>query len=288
LSGLAVHALIEKMIRTTSTERPSITQVVASLESDQLQYDDLARISHGSLLGKGAYAVVYKKLYCGHPVAVKRIELSRLHDVRETEVLLKLDHPNVIKMTTWFDRGDYRSVYFLMFSERFDLNFICRFIVLELCEGTLDDFIRGKMKYLEMEANDLNWLYQMACGVGYIHSQCLVHRDIKPSNVLVSKRETNFLLKISGFGTSKHTTETGSFSLSGSKGTVNYMAPEILNLADQGENDFARGSVAIYIFSLGCVFFYFITKGLHPFGDGYQIPFNIVSGNAVNLHSKNH
>jgi serine/threonine protein kinase len=288
LSGLAVHELIKKMIRTTSTERPPIEEVVASLKSDQLQYDDLARISHDSLLGEGGFAVVYKKLYRGHPVAVKRIRRMEIHEmeIHEIESLFYLVHPNVVKMITWFDRHDYRSVYFLMFSLRFDLNFICRFLVMELCEGTLKDFIPEKMESLEI-ADDLNYLYQMACGVGYIHSRHLVHRDIKPSHVLVSKRDTNFLLKISGFGSSKHTTEAFSFSLSGMKGTMNYMAPEILTLSVRSEV-LARCSLASDIFSLGCVFFYFITKGLHPFGDRFEIISNIVSGNAANLHSKNH
>ena len=188
-------------------------------------------------------------------------------------------------MITWFDRGDYRSVYFLRFSEVFD--FIYRFLVLELCESTLEDFIRGKIKSLEMEANDLNCLHQMACGVQYIHSQSVVHRDIKPSNVLVSKSDTNFLLKISSFGLSKYTSGTGSFSLSGVKGTPIYMAPEMLKLSDRSEG-LARGSLASDVFSLGCVFFYFITRGLHPFGDGYHTMIKIITGNAVNLHSTNH
>ena len=159
--------------------------------------------------------------------------------------------------------------------------------MLELCEGTLEDFIRGKMENLEIEANDLTWLHQMACGVQYIHSQSVVHRDIKPSNVLVSKSDTNSLLKISGFGLSKDTSGTGCFSLSDVRGTPIYMAPEMLKLSDRSEG-LARGSLASDVFSLGCVFFYFITRGLHPFGDGYHTMIKIITGNAVNLHSTNH
>ena len=127
----------------------------------------------------------------------------------------------------------------------------------------------------------------MACGVQYIHSQSVVHRDIKPSNVLVSKSDTNSLLKISGFGLSKDTSGTGCFSLSGVRGTHIYMAPEMLKLSDRSEG-LARGSLASDVFSLGCVFFYFITRGLHPFGDGYHTMIKIITGNAVNLHSTNH
>ena len=70
--------------------------------------------------------------------------------------------------------------------------------MLELCDGTLDDFIRGKMEQLQVE--ELNWFIQMALGVKHIHSKQLIHRDIKPHNVLISKIGDDVVLKISDFG----------------------------------------------------------------------------------------
>ncbi|GEQ67261.1 hypothetical protein JCM33374_g925 [Metschnikowia sp. JCM 33374] len=42
-----------------------------------------------------------------------------------------------------------------------------------------------------------NFLYQILCGVKYIHSANVVHRDLKPGNILVSSRG---ILKICDFG----------------------------------------------------------------------------------------
>ena len=63
------------------------------------------------------------------------------------------------------------------------------------------------------------------------------------------------------------------------------MAPEILELVDISENDLAdiRATVQSDIFSTGCVFFYFITRGIHPFGEGVRIMANILSDSPVNI-----
>jgi serine/threonine protein kinase len=124
-------------------------------------------------------------------------------------------------------------------------------------------------------------LYQMADGLSYIHSRNLVHRDVSTGNVLIAKNDHQvILLKISDFGFCKPASNTGSFSMSeGSKGTKKYVAPEMLKLMDQrsgGEKP--RGNASSDIFSMGCLFFTYLTKGLHPFSDGsiHTIPLNII------------
>ena len=72
----------------------------------------------------------------------------------------------------------------------------------------------------------------MAQGLCYIHHKKLVNRDIKPENVLISlpNEEGQVQLKISDFGLCKSTTERGTFSVSGVKGTLIYLSPEILKV----------------------------------------------------------
>lgn len=41
------------------------------------------------------------------------------------------------------------------------------------------------------------FMYQLLCGIKYIHSVGIVHRDLKPSNILVN---SNCDLKITDFG----------------------------------------------------------------------------------------
>ncbi len=63
------------------------------------------------------------------------------------------------------------------------------------------------------------------------------------------------------------------------------MAPEMLNVNPK-ELEKARGFVQSDIFVTGCVFFYFIKRGIHPFGDKYSIENNILNDNPVNLDRK--
>ena len=166
-----------------------------------------------------------------------------------------------------------------IFNSTKNLN-ICRFLILELCAGTLEDFLRDKFPGLE--PNELRWLYQMAAGVNYIHSRNMVHRDIKPDNILLYGAIDDVNLKISDFGYSKRTTERGSYSLSsGVKGTLNYLAPELMNFIDDNEvNLKRRATTASDVFALGCTFLRFLAKGAHPFGNGPHIMSNIANGKS--------
>ena len=131
----------------------------------------------------------------------------------------------------------------------------------------------------------MNWLYQMACGVEHIHQNKLVHRDIKPQNVLISiEQDQRAVLKISDFGFCKPTSERGSYSQSGGKGTREYMAPEVLKCFTKLDEPITeRGTIASDVFSLGCVFFNLVVKGLHPFGEDFFIVLNIIEGHADHM-----
>ena len=152
-----------------------------------------------------------------------------------------------------------------------------RYLILELSLGTVEDYCNGK--YTAVMPLEPDALYHMADGLSYIHSKNLVHRDVSTGNVLIAKNhEQVILLKFSDFGFCKPATDTGSFSISeGSKGTRKFVAPEMLKLMDlKGEKP--RGNASSDIFSLGCLFFTYLTKGLHPFSDGsvHRIPLNII------------
>ena len=69
----------------------------------------------------------------------------------------------------------------------------------------------------------------------------------------------------------KATTDSGTYSLgSGNKGTEEWMPPEICNCVDDDDEDDDEPlqilSISSDIFALGCVFFYFLSRGIHPFG----------------------
>jgi serine/threonine protein kinase len=128
-------------------------------------------------------------------------------------------------------------------------------------------------------------LYQIANGLHFIHSRNLVHRDVKPDNILISMT-TPVQMKLSDFGFVKKISPQ-TFTQSGLKGTEKWMAPEILELVENMDDniiELPRGTIKSDTFAAGCVFFYFLTRGTHPFGKSYQIMMNILNNNPIELN----
>ncbi|XP_046460919.1 uncharacterized protein LOC124207482 isoform X1 [Daphnia pulex] len=228
-------------------------------------------------LGRGGFGIVYKGTYEGNAVAVKVTVKVHLDDARkkdqkrEMEEHFLLDHENVLKLLHVDDSRDKTC------------------LVLELCAGTLTDYCEKKYKGPELPPDGLV-LYQIANGLHYIHSRNLVHRDVKPDNILISIT-TPVQMKLSDFGYVKKTSHRGTFTQSGLKGTEKWMAPEILELvikmeesSDSTSEELPHGTIQSDTFAAGCVFFYFLTRGKHPFGNSYKIPGNIVDNNPIELN----
>ena len=136
----------------------------------------------------------------------------------------------------------------------------------------------------------------LAKGLEYIHSKQLVHRDIKPDNVLLWLDPTghNVTTKWADFGLCRQVNERGTYTLkSGVKGTMNWMAPELLQQLDDeqignnnNQEDKRRGTVKSDVYSQGLVFGYYLGNGVHPCGfTDLEIQTNLRTGNALNLSS---
>lgn len=105
-------------------------------------------------------------------------------------------------------------------------------IIMEFCQGkSLHDeiAIRRKGKGLD-ENNAAKVIYQILCGLKFLHARGYAHRDIKLDNILFRKEKKEGgpdfdTLKICDFGTAK--VDTGN-SLNTPIGTLVYMAPETL------------------------------------------------------------
>ncbi len=159
-----------------------------------------------------------------------------------------------------------------------------------MCAGSLDQLFLseddpGKYRGPRLP-RPIKVLLKLAEGLAYIHSEGLVHRDIKPENVLISISEP-VMLKWADFGLTKETDEGGTYEMSGQRGTLYWMAPEILEyIRPTGPSGPNRLFTTLTdVFSAGCLFFSFMTRGNHPFGNKLftDVPSNIESNNPVNF-----
>ena len=82
-----------------------------------------------------------------------------------------------------------------------------------------------KNKYI-----DENLIYSIitdiCLGLKDIHNKDIIHRDLKPENIFI---DGNNNIKIGDFGISKQLTNVSKYAYTKGIGTINYMAPEILN-----------------------------------------------------------
>uniref|UniRef100_A0A8C9EVG7 Serine/threonine-protein kinase/endoribonuclease IRE1 n=1 Tax=Pavo cristatus TaxID=9049 RepID=A0A8C9EVG7_PAVCR len=247
----------------------STSDVGSCLSTEQEEGDDDAnRVIVGKIsfnpkdvLGHGAEGtIVYRGTFDNRDVAVKRIlpECFSFAD-REVQLLRESDeHPNVIR-------------YFCTEKDR-----QFQYIAIELCAATLQEYVEQKA-FSHHGLQPITLLQQTTSGLAYLHSLSIVHRDLKPHNILISMPNAHGKVKamISDFGLCKKlAVGRHSFSRrSGVPGTEGWIAPEMLS-EDCKENP----TYTVDIFSAGCVFYYVVSEGSHPFGKSLQRQANILLG----------
>uniref|UniRef100_A0A673A004 non-specific serine/threonine protein kinase n=1 Tax=Sphaeramia orbicularis TaxID=375764 RepID=A0A673A004_9TELE len=212
------------------------------------------------VLGHGtAGTFVFRGRFDGRHVAVKRI-LPECFEVAEREVQLLREsdtHPNVIR-------------YFCTERDR-----LFTYIAIELCPQKAKRYELDPSCFPEL--NPISLLEQTMCGLSHLHSLNIVHRDLKPRNILLSGPSVLGRVRalISDFGLCKKIPDgRSSFSLrSGIPGTEGWIAPEVLH-----ETPGNKPTAAVDVFSAGCIFYYVVSRGQHPFGDALRRQVNILSG----------
>uniref|UniRef100_A0AAZ3SUM5 non-specific serine/threonine protein kinase n=1 Tax=Oncorhynchus tshawytscha TaxID=74940 RepID=A0AAZ3SUM5_ONCTS len=226
------------------------------------------------ILGHGTEGTfVFRGRFDGRRVAVKRI-LPECFDVAEREVQLLREsdeHPNVIR-------------YYCTERDK-----LFTYIAIELCAATLQQYVEDPSCHAGL--SPVTVLQQTMCGLSHLHSLNIVHRDLKPRNILLSQPGPLGRVRalISDFGLCKKIPEgRTSFSLrSGIPGTEGWIAPEVL-LDTPGHNPVrdteTRCDQAVDVFSAGCVFYYVVSRGQHPFGDTLRRQANILTGEYFLTH----
>ena len=262
--------------------------------------------------GYGSHGtVVYQGSFQGRAVAVKRL----LQDfvtlaTREVSILQQSDdHPNVIR---YYYQESHLNFFYIALE-------LCPASLADIIESPhANGGLSGSRREEELKEilrgfDAKRAMRQVASGLRHLHGLGLIHRDIKPQNILISSSSsgghgaTGHRMLISDFGLCKKLdVDQTSFlpTLNGATGTVGWRAPEILR-GDVKLDEFStddstssRGSVAtihssgtttastktrltksVDIFALGCLFYYTLTAGGHPYGDRFEREVNIIKDN---------
>jgi serine/threonine protein kinase len=174
-------------------------------------------------------------------LAVKPGVLERFR--REAELGSKLRHENLVSI---YEMGEAAGTHYL---------------ALEFVDGhDLWEYVRDFGPLDPEESRQV--VRQVALALEYANQHNIIHRDIKPSNLLLSRRESGLLVKLTDLGLARVTSDDD-FRLTragATVGTVDYMAPE-------QARDSSAADIRSDLYSLGCTWFHMLT-GEPPYVGG--------------------
>ncbi|EDQ89586.1 uncharacterized protein MONBRDRAFT_25087 [Monosiga brevicollis MX1] len=186
-------------------------------------------------IGRGSYGSVYlvhqTKRTSKSKYVVKVMDCRLLNNAllaeRESQLLSKLSHPNIVK-----HRDSFKSP---------SGDELC--IVMQYCEGG-DLYTRIKQQAsagaLFPENQIMDWFCQITLALQYLHSQNVLHRDLKTQNIFLTRSD---IIKVGDLGIARQL-ENSEDMASTMIGTPYYMAPELLSQEEYNHKS--------DIWSLGC------------------------------------
>ncbi|MEX0963491.1 MAG: protein kinase [Pseudohongiellaceae bacterium] len=194
-------------------------------------------------IGEGGMAYVFRGIQesLQRPVAIKLLinDLSRDEEARrrfdrESYIIARLTHPNIIHV---IDRGITADEM--------------PYFVMEYVEG-VDLGTASKINEIS-HTNKVDIIIQLLKALSYAHKNNVIHRDIKPENILIDESGN---VKILDFGIAQFYEEHIELSNQTTSGTVmgtyNYMSPE---QRDSSENVTERSD----LYSVGVVMYELFT-----------------------------
>ena len=191
-------------------------------------------------IGTGGFSrcLLVKNKTTGIEYACKELPKKKLSDyeglMREVNLMIKLDHPNIIKLYEVYEND--KNIYLIM----------------ELCTGgeLFDRIVENTENGVQFtEKQAANIFKQMMSAINYCHKNGIVHRDLKPENLLYLNKDKNSPIKVIDFGMSKRF--DSKHFMSEKVGTAYYISPEVLNGKYDEKCDIWSAGVILYIIICG-------------------------------------
>ncbi|XP_054419256.1 inhibitor of nuclear factor kappa-B kinase subunit epsilon [Pteronotus mesoamericanus] len=212
------------------------------------------------LLGQGATASVYKarNKKSGELVAVKVFNTAsylrpREVQVREFEVLRKLNHQNIVKLFAVEETGASRQ----------------KVLVMEYCSsGSLLSVLESPENAFGLpEKEFLVVLRCVVAGMNHLRENGIVHRDIKPGNIMrLVGEEGQSIYKLTDFGAARELDDDEKFI--SVYGTEEYLHPDMYERAVLRKPQQKAFGVTVDLWSIGVTLYHAATGSLPfvPFG----------------------
>ena len=203
--------------------------------------------SYERVLGTGSHSFVVlalnvkTQLYSACKVFVKshlKTEADARYVNQEIAILNKVNHPNIIKISSVIELTDFIVVVMPYFPGGHLLQYMG---LVELSEDSV-----------------LKYLYQIASALAYLNKNGIVHRDVKAENVVIDSKGNAILIDL-GFAESSNIEQCSTFC-----GTSYYLAPELI----KGEEYDARKSD---VWSLGILLYAMLTQSFPYDNDNINI-----------------
>jgi len=234
--GLGSEGTAESMLENTQVDRQELTWE--------------------NLVGTGITAEVFKGVWRGKCVAIKRLNFTTRRSaqlkqevafLRETGVIARISHENLVKF------------YGLAFDQQPYL------LITEFCNGgTCYDLLHETDGLELVIEQQLKMCCDVACAMEYLHKfrPQIIHRDLKSLNLLLAKIVTSTsdvpCVKVSDFGLAKMKDKDAEWGkMTVEAGTFHWMAPEVATGTYDEKAD---------IYSFAMVLFEFICQEI-PFED---------------------
>ncbi|GAM20165.1 hypothetical protein SAMD00019534_033400 [Acytostelium subglobosum LB1] len=234
-------------------------------KAEQLQIEQYERtvgkfkFSRKMIIGRGSHGtLVYKGVWCDKvPVAVKEMRkgFNTLID-KEVDTLMELtksnDKDNLVKFLGMEETEDYT------------------YLATSLCEMSLQELVEAHKDRFQ-SLNKQTLINDIINGVRFLHKNNIIHNDLNPRNILLKDDH----LFITDMGLSKMSVETSFAFTHAPSGQGGYFPAEVINNQ--------RKTNSVDIFALGCLMYYILADGGHPFGDNFHLRASKIHHNEFDI-----
>ena len=229
-----------KTIPTQSNQSDSSIKIKNLITKSESRMEDNYKIL--CELGRGGFGSVFKvqhyktkTIYAMKVVRKinKTFQEGNQTFLQEIEILITLEHPNIIKIYEYYED---------------EINY---YLITEYVSGgELFDYIERDTTFCESKAKKI--IKQILQALNYLHSNNLVHRDIKSENILVEysyAEHDDVNIKIIDFGTCNYVTQDKHLTMK--VGSPYYIAPEVLKSDYNNKCDIWSTGIILYIMLIG-------------------------------------